>query len=170
VDVDANWLVTRELSLRASLNYDHARYTNYENAGCFPLQTVAQGCNAGQQNLDGWPLANAPKWTSNLAARYEAPISPEWIGFAEASDYYRSSVVFNTAADPHDKERGYSIFNLSAGVKTANGRWELTGYVDNVGDVHYADKTQQGANGAFYVNFLGYGSFRTWGVAVAAHF
>jgi iron complex outermembrane receptor protein len=170
VDVDASWLVTPEFTLTGSLSYDDARYTDYQNAGCYPLQTVAQGCVNQQQSLNGWPLSNAPKWTTNLTARYETALSPQWRGFLEANDFYRSSVVFNTAADPHDQERGYSIVNLSAGFKSADARWDLTAYVNNVGDVHYVDRTQQTANGAFYVNFLSYGSFRTYGVALTAHF
>ncbi len=169
VDLDASWLVTPEFSVTGSVNYDNARYTDFKNSSCFSGETVAQGCIGGVQNLDGKALLNAPKTTSNLTARYEHPLSSTWRGFIQANDAYRSKVQFNQD-DPAAAQGGYNLVNLTLGVDSDDGRWNVSVYANNVLDKHYVDYIISNASGAFYTNRISYGDLQTFGIAVGAKF
>jgi iron complex outermembrane receptor protein len=170
VDVDASWRVTSNFTLSASVNYDHARYTDFANASCYPGQTAALGCVAGQQDLKGWPLANAPEWTTNVTARYETGLGRGWNGYVQANYEHRGDVVFNTTADPHERQNGYGLVNASIGLRSPGGRWGVSVFGNNLGDVRYVDRVNPQASGAFYVQSLSYGSLRTFGVALDTRF
>ncbi len=180
VDFDTNWRVTREFSLTGSVNYNHARFTDFPNAICYTGQTEAEGCIPGAtpgasstQNLNGFPLVNAPDWTSSLLARYEAPISSKMNGFFQATDAYKSTVHFDSR-DPLSVQGQVNLIHLATGVGTADEHWRVTLYVNNLFDKHFADNIGpgqgNGGGGVFYSNTLSQDMFRTEGISVDARF
>ncbi|MDP9084890.1 MAG: TonB-dependent receptor [Pseudomonadota bacterium] len=173
VDVDVNWLVTQSFSVAVNAAYDHARYTDFTNASCYNfLETPAQGCSAQKQNLNGHPLASTPKETLNVMGRYEHPLSAQWRGHFQAGANYRSGVNFSPLGDPALVQGGYTVANLSAGLGTADGRWDLSVNANNVFDKHYVDRIGPApvAGTFFTLNNIGYDDLRTFGVALTAHF
>ena len=170
LDLDANWVVTPELSLLANLTYDDARYTDFKNATCNVNQSAAQGCVNSRQNLDGHPLATTPKVTTNLTARYERPVSTAWRAYFQANHSYRSGVTFSTTDDPYARQGGYGLVNLSAGLNSADARWSISLYGNNVLDKAYVDNIAYLASGAFYINDISYQDLRNYGIALSAHF
>ena len=175
-NLDATWVVSPELQLMGNVAYDHARFTDYQNAACAPgvtgvgLPPAFPNCVNRQQNLDGYPLQDSPTWTTNLTARYERPLSPALHWYGQANDNYRTKVVFNTIADPHDVQGSVNLVNLSAGLKASNGRWNVSVYGNNVTNTHFVDRIANADSGAFYVQQMSYGDLRVYGAAVEMHF
>jgi iron complex outermembrane receptor protein len=125
---------TRDLSFGGSLAYVDARYGNIL-VSCSAFRTVA-GCNAVGAafllNLDGQQFQNAPRWTSTLNATYDTAVSERLRVFVRGDLQYRSRVFFSFARDPLTEQPGYTLFNASAGLRTADDRFSLTVYGKNL--------------------------------------
>ena len=168
--LNANWFVTRSFSLAGTANYDHARFTNFKNASCYSAtQTVAQGCVDGSQDLSGHMLANTPKTTVGLTARYQQPLGEKFMGFVQANDTYHSAEIFSSLGDPGTVQGGYSLVNVSAGIDTTDGRWGVSVYGNNVFDKHYVDLILA-SGGVQYLNDISYNDLQTFGIALTAKF
>ncbi len=123
-------------SISAGGAFNDAIMEDFPNAGCFPRQTVAQGCVGGVQDLSGKPLFNAPKWNFNVNAQYEFPLGDTLTGFVNGGYRWQSGVIFNLLQDPDSVQRAYGIANLSTGIKGEH--WKVTGFVNNLFDRSYA--------------------------------
>ncbi|MDP9082540.1 MAG: TonB-dependent receptor [Pseudomonadota bacterium] len=167
--LDVNWQAPSGLQLTENFAYTHARFTDYLNASCYPNEPAPR-CTAATQNLNGWPLANAPRASNNVTARFERPLVSNLSWFGQVNDNYRSSVVFNTIADPHDQQGAVNLINLAAGLNAASGRWGVSLYGNNVANRQFVDRIANSASGAFYVQQKSYADLRTYGAAVNIHF
>jgi iron complex outermembrane receptor protein len=128
--------IVGDFSLSGGGAYNRAIMEDFPNAGCFPRQTVAEGCVANVQDLSGKPLFNAPKWNFNLNAQYEFPLGETLSGFVNTAYRWQSEVIFNLLQDPDSVQDAYGVANFSAGVKTEH--WKLTAFANNVLDESYA--------------------------------
>eukprot|EP01037_Dinobryon_pediforme_P021353 gene21353-22200_t len=76
VELDASIRPVTGLSLGLNGAYVNARYTDFNNAACYPLEpslpvgsALQPGfCVNGVQTLNGFPLAQSPKWSYNASA------------------------------------------------------------------------------------------------------
>ena len=91
------------------------------------------------QDLVGATLPNAPKWRSNLSARYEAAVpSTELVGFIQVSLVNQSKVNFTLERDPFTVQKAYTTVDASVGVGRQDGRYRLSVFVKNLTDQSYA--------------------------------
>jgi len=74
------------LALNAAVNWNRARFIDFDNAQCWGGQTIADGCDRlrnpatgrfNAQDLSGRPLTRAPEWTANFGFDYEFPIGAD---------------------------------------------------------------------------------------------
>jgi iron complex outermembrane recepter protein len=101
------------------------------------LQTVAQWCVGGQQDLFGKPLFNAPKWNFSANGEYDVPVSyHNWKPFVTGSVRWQSQVVFNLLQDPDSVQKAYSLSDLAVGAQDEH--FKLTVFCNNVFDKSYA--------------------------------
>lgn len=172
VDLTAAWAVTRALTLTASATYDHARYTDFKGASCYTGQTLAQGCSAiGIQDLSGHTLPDTPKTSGSVTGRYEQPLSSLFTGYVQLNANYRSAVNFSSLGDPLTVQGGYTLVNANMGVNTADGRWGVSIYGNNLLDRHIVDNIAANSSGNVVLfNDIGYDDLQTFGIAVTAHF
>jgi len=141
--------VIGDLTLSGGGAYDRAVMERFPNATCFTLQTAAQGCVAGQQDLSGKPLFNAPKWNFSFNGQYDAPVSfHDWHPFVTGSIRWQSQVVFNLLQDPDSVQPSYSLFDFAIG--TQNDHLKLTAFCNNVFDKRYA--LTRGRTGVFNIS------------------
>lgn len=145
------------LTLAGSAAYIDARYGNIL-VSCSAFRTVP-GCTpsgaAFLLNLDGQQFQNAPRWTSSLNGTYDFAVSNSLRAFIRGDMQYRSSVIFSFARDPLSRQGGYTLFNLSAGVRTADDKISLTLYGKNLSDVDYSLLTTRSALIAGSTQYLG---------------
>lgn len=133
VEVDARWQATPELLLTASTTYLDAKVTNWPDAGVNGANNVAV-----PTDLAGARLANAPTWQSNGAITYERPVSETLHGFATADveqrSFYSGGILALNAATGVP---GYALLGARAGVKAADGKWQVSLWVRNLADKYY---------------------------------
>jgi iron complex outermembrane receptor protein len=140
------------LTLNASVNWNRAHYKELA-LGCYPNQTVAQGCNQDpvtvpatathgttrylEQNLNGVQMIRAPEWSANFGFDYEFPVSSNWkLKFSnnnQVSSEYPSFLALNRP-NRDNFQRGYIKFDASLALKSDDGRWEFSLIGKNLGD------------------------------------
>ena len=166
------WKPVAALRLSAAVAYSDATFTSFTGAACYPGQTVAQGCVAGQADATGNSLANAPKLTASVAADYKAEVSGSLAAFVHADAYSRSTVNFSANGDPNTIQNGYQIANMSIGLGASDERWKASIYCRNCFDkrfVSYIESNPGGAVGDYDQSFA-IDSFRAVGASIDVRF
>jgi iron complex outermembrane receptor protein len=147
VELDTSARIGDDLNLTGSVAYLDAKYTSYEQAQCYPLQTQAQGCipavvapatpvHPAYQVLTGARAIQAPKWKFAIAADYSPSLGGNLKGIMQANWQYQSGVYY-VAEDPQTFQKAYSIVNLNLGVRDKDRKWEIVAFVNNLFDVQY---------------------------------
>jgi iron complex outermembrane receptor protein len=104
---------------------------------CYRFTGQAAGLN--RQNVESGALPNAPDFRANLTARYETPLgSTGYEGVVQGSVVHQSDVLFSLEQDPISRQKAYTTVDASAGVRTGDGRYQLTVFVRNLFDQSYA--------------------------------
>jgi iron complex outermembrane recepter protein len=146
------------LELFGAINWNHARFTSFPNAPCFGGQTFAEGCNLapslvgtnfpniaftdpavlggqpfryGGQDLSGSRLGRSPDWSANMGFHYEIPVGSMTLGLG-ADAQFSSKYLTNIGGDDTLFQKAFAKFNLSASLKGAGNRWELSFIGNNV--------------------------------------
>jgi iron complex outermembrane receptor protein len=155
--VDFDWSYrprsTPGLELRAAVNWNHARFTEFNNAPCFGGQTIAEGCNAlprvitnpaeiaaghfvidpvtgarvrfTASDLKGSPLVRAPNWQAVVGANYETPLGQN-LTFSVGGDVQYSSSFPTILGKRRDFfQNAYAKLNLHVSMKGKSDGWEL---------------------------------------------
>ncbi len=135
------------LTMRLAANWNHARFTQFNNAECSGGETIADGCNLDlnpstgfyqAQNLAGLPLPKAPDWQLNAGVNYEMPIGHGWrVNFGATGDY--SSKFLNDLGNRPDMYQT-AFFKLGANItaKSEDGMYELSLIGNNLTDKYTA--------------------------------
>jgi len=139
VQGSVEWSALDQLTLRANVGYNRAKYESYANAQCYPGQTAALGCTGtpAVQNLEGKALLRAPELTYSLGADY----SPRWIAGWDTSLSIQGSYSdsFQTATDYAPGGFQDSFWLLNAGVRVGpdDGSYEISVVGRNLTDEYY---------------------------------
>jgi outer membrane receptor protein involved in Fe transport len=116
-----------ELELRARLTrqFDLATGVAYTNS------VIDEGA-PGVEAQPGDRVLHTPKWTVNVSANYERPLSSGGKLFARADYQWRDRQYASFSAIPGQVEDPYGVTNASVGF--AHNRWSLRLFVDNIGN------------------------------------
>ena len=128
-----------DFSFSGGVTYTDAEILSFPVAQCYPGQTVAQGCfgTPARQNLKGFRPAQAPVWKVSVNGEYTPTLTPSLQGLLQVAYTYQSKFNFGLNSDPETLQRAYGIANLSLGVRSSEGRWEVAGFVNNLFDKLY---------------------------------
>ena len=141
VEIEGAFHLTPSFSLSGGASYVNAAFTRFPNAPCYAGQVAAQGCvftPAGAfYDISGTSPPNAPHWSANLAARYEAG-GKVVRRFAEGRVSYKDDVHFGLGRNPADIQPGFSLVNLSAGAEHVRSGLSIQIYARNVFDKTFA--------------------------------
>jgi iron complex outermembrane receptor protein len=137
LESDIHAQVTDNLSLFSSAVFNEAYNESNPNGVCpIEVSNVKTTCD-----LTGRPLAGASKWNVSFGGEYDYPL-PE-IGNTQTTAYFggnlelRSS-FYSTADDSaFSKVPGYGLGNIDFGIRQADGRWDLSGWIHNFTNEHY---------------------------------
>lgn len=138
VEVETSLRANDDLNLNGAVTYLDAKYTSFDAAQCYPLQTAALGCvgTPTRQNLTGTRAIQSPKWKFNVGADYSPRLSEVLRGVAQVNWQYQTKVYY-TPIDPQTVQPSYSIVNLGLGVRDEQRRWEVVAFVNNAFDKQY---------------------------------
>jgi iron complex outermembrane receptor protein len=133
VELEAIATPARGLTLRANGSFNDASYLRYTNAPC-PPEKSGTFCDLSGRNA----LVNAPRWIGNLGVQYARGVSDGLQGFVNANYAYRSSTYGTLDASEYARIPGYSVSNLSLGVRSTRGAaWDVSVWVKNAFDKQY---------------------------------
>jgi iron complex outermembrane receptor protein len=158
IEMNATWEPTDNFSLVASALFLEAEFKEFDGVGCYPGQTLAQGCTPrtggrSLQDVSGGTLPNAPRWKFNVLPRYETSLKKGGSVFVQALASFQDEVIYNINQDPNAAQDAYTLVDLSAGYKTDDGRYTLTFFVKNALDEFYVstvDSTFLNDPGGYY--------------------
>jgi iron complex outermembrane recepter protein len=95
IESDILWRATHDLTLHASINYNHGRFDSFENSPCYAGQVT--GCtSAGTQSLSGTRLPYSSDWTELVGFTFDRVLTGQYRFTFGSSAQYLSSV--NTSA------------------------------------------------------------------------
>jgi iron complex outermembrane receptor protein len=141
VELEGVWRPIDPLTL--SLNYSYLNATIADAGGCIldsvdpqAIQAGAntQGCTvAGTQNIKGQQLPESPPNKISFNALYTFKFDPGDLTLSGSVIWkdVTYDAVFNR---PYDKQSPYSLVNLRATWASANGRYNVIAFIDNVFD------------------------------------
>jgi iron complex outermembrane receptor protein len=118
-------------------------------SGCDYLPTtngavrVANGTGSAQ-NLNGFTMGRAPKWTGSAGFNYDRKINPQIRLTLNGIASYSSSYHANQLYDPRALQSAFWIYNASVGLHAVNNRWSLALVGRNLTDELF--KTGVGGN------------------------
>jgi outer membrane receptor protein involved in Fe transport len=122
VEVNLNYVVSPELSVRAAVVYVPLRYSKYPSAPCYPGQV--SGCNDGTQSLNGQSFGGPPL-TLNFGGTYDRPVtSTLGIMFNGDVEVYNTTPLIALA--PFTSTPGHAIANATARLYQLNGLWSFS--------------------------------------------
>lgn len=133
VEIDAVARPTEFLTINFGASLIDTEFTDFVTT-CYPGQTVAQGCVAGQFQAKGLAPTNAPKFTSTLQALYDIPVGADTLTL-EGNWFHRSGVNFSPNGDPGTKLGDVDIFGASVTYQF-NDRYRLSVFCKNCANKH----------------------------------
>ncbi|WP_165927148.1 TonB-dependent receptor [Sphingomonas sp. BK235] len=158
VELDARVAPLDGLTLTAAGTYNDARYVTYRAAPAQYLNSYL-----GLIDLSGRTASGAPKWALTGTAEYvhHAGAHELYVG-GDAS--YRSGFYAAVNLDPYSWVPGYALAGLHAGVRDAEGHWDLSAWVRNLtGTDFYNTKA---VNNTYGLVFAALGEPRTYGITL----
>lgn len=132
------------LSINASVNWNNSKYKQLA-LGCYPNQTVAQGCDQNpvpvtptatnpatvrflEQNLSGQRLIRSPEWSANFGFDYQMPVGSGMTLKLTSNNQYSSSYSSFLALNRPNRDniqRSYFKIDASIAIGAEDDRWEL---------------------------------------------
>ncbi|MCP3731378.1 TonB-dependent receptor [Sphingomonas sp. MG17] len=165
VDLDAEVVITRGLSLNGGFSYIHGEFKSFPLAdhiipvpGCTPPPGGICPYEAA-----GNKLPQTPTTSFNLGGSYE--IETEFGSIALNATYYRSGKYFG-AADNVAFQPAYDLINASISWTDPNGKLSVKLWGKNLGDTAYTTSLIEGFTGLD----VSQGYPRTWGVTAGFKF
>ncbi|MFZ2869812.1 TonB-dependent receptor [Zavarzinia sp.] len=138
-EIDAALQISPALGIRASLAYNETEIQSYPDAPCPPDVHVSSG-EACVVNLAGHELEGAPRWTAAVGFDYTRPLGSwrgdDLEGFI-GGDFNYVSAYKTEASSDYTRVKGRGITNLKVGLRSADRRWSLALWANNLFDVNY---------------------------------
>jgi len=168
------------LSARLAVNWNHARFTKFDNAPCSGGQTVSEGCNllptevtdpdaiaAGEfvlepgtgrpvkynaQSLGGLPLPKAADWTIVAGLDYEMPVGNGLRMNFGVNGQYSSKFLKNLGRRNDFFQPAFAKLNANLGISAESGAWEVALIGNNLTNKFTAGNCTQfsGATGQIF--------------------
>jgi iron complex outermembrane receptor protein len=162
IDLDTTVKLTRSWSLQASLEWLHARYTNFPNDPSY-IPAPAGGNNLITINGSGFHLCNAPDFSAYAAADYSTTVAAGTLD-VNVNLSYNSGYYW----DPDDRLRQPAFALLGGYVNWTDGKgkWSYRLWGNNVTSRHYYTYEDAFAFGDIYSPAMP----ATYGVAVERKF
>ena len=156
VEIESSYAPRGDLYLTAGVTYTDARY--------------GDGLVAANAHLAGKRLTQSPLWQSSVSGFFERDLpGTGWRFLANANWSYIGEVNTGSDLDPEKFRKGFGLVNAQAGVRSLDGRYEVTAWGRNLADrqmnILVFDSVFQAGSWHTWVN-----PPRTFGLRVRANF
>jgi iron complex outermembrane receptor protein len=150
-NVELQWLATPNDLFTAQIEYlkatfDQFSYDIASQAAPLPgfqttcAVTTPSPAGVGQTRVDcsGKPFTRAPEWTALVAYQHIFPLGGGAQIVAGADVKVMSSFFIATDYIANERQKSSAVANANLGYEAPNGRWSLTAYARNLGNVAVA--------------------------------
>ena len=160
---NVTWRVSEPLTLGVAAGYLNAKYKHFAVTDATVLVPF---------DLSGSVMLNSPKWQLSLTANLDQPINDKFRLVANAVGSHVSGVLFQPSGAPglipDATAPGYWVANLRVGVRTADDKYGLAVFANNLFNEGYA--TYGSSSAASGGNLLTWGNPRIVGVEATTKF
>jgi iron complex outermembrane recepter protein len=122
VELEAQWIVTRDLRLGAEATYLDAHYLDYRNASPTALQQL-DGMKV--QDLSGHPTEFAPRNSGTLTATYSPTLPGGYHLTTEVSELFSASYFLSGVDDKLVQQGDYSRLDARITFATPSENWNV---------------------------------------------
>jgi iron complex outermembrane recepter protein len=137
-----------------------------------PAAPISPGCNAANPiDLTGNRFPRAPRWTLSSYIGYTVDLGGSGSLGARVDARYQSLTYFTQFNRPLISQAGYSLFNARVSWASANERFGLSAWVNNLTNKLYFNEVLE--SGAFNPQLVGQGYVappRTYGLTASVRF
>lgn len=127
VEGSVNWRVSPPLTLSVNAGYLNAKYKSFENTDTTILVPF---------DFSHTRMINSPKFQLSLGANLDQALSSEWRFVSSTTISHSSSTLFAQSGAPgvlpDATGKSYWLANVRLGVRTANDRWGISVYANNL--------------------------------------
>jgi iron complex outermembrane receptor protein len=146
VDLDLTYRVPKVegLTATASVNWNHARFTDLRKVPCWGGQTIAEGCNdvlnattgrfTAQGDLSGLQLVRAPEWQGNLGVSYGMPIGDALKMDFGVDGQYTSEYPAALMKRADAIQKSYTLLNANVAAGDPDDVWQVAVIANNITD------------------------------------
>ena len=167
VEVEALAQPADWLTLDGNATYQKVEFGSFRSGPCPEAVLIPDGDRAGTCNITGNNVVNAPEWTLRAGAMVEKNFS-SISAFLRGDVTYRSKQDTDATNDIFYKQTNFTLVNLRGGIRSPDGTWELTAWVDNLTKEEYI---KLGFAGTLQNNKFAYPNEpRTYGLTVRTEF
>jgi outer membrane receptor protein involved in Fe transport len=147
-EADASLRAAQGLNLNAAIGLADTKYSSFPNANCRPGQTAAQGCIdiinpvtnvriGGRQDLSGFPLPLAPKWSGSAGFDWTHELTDSLKLEIDGGATYQSKIYVTPEDDPNQSQKGFWLFNARIALGSINKFWEVALVGENLTNKTY---------------------------------
>jgi iron complex outermembrane receptor protein len=130
--------LTDHLSFHGDIALLDSKFLDYRDAPCSPVQSALAPSSGGAitcpNDLTGERRANAPKWSGSVGADYSRDVGSDLVFDAGVNVYFRSKYFLQSIPEDLTSQSGFSKVDLTFGIRDADDRWEVQGFVQNLTD------------------------------------
>ncbi len=126
-ELTTRWSPNRDWMLEAAGTYLDARFARYQTVN---LKIPALGV----LDLRGNPLPQAAKFKGRVSGEYGFDLGKRLRATARIDALWQDRIYFSAFRDPLASQRGFAWLKARVAVATADGRYEVAAYVDNLTD------------------------------------
>ncbi|MEL7030384.1 MAG: TonB-dependent receptor, partial [Pseudomonadota bacterium] len=138
IEAEFKALLTDNFQLDGTLAYLNTEFDEFCTNDTRDLTRPIDNVNCpGTPNLAGNELPRSPDVQANLAATYSQEVMTNIDGFARFEWQYTGDQFFSVFNRENIAQDAFSVFNASAGVGDADGRWSLRVWGRNLFDEEY---------------------------------
>ncbi len=150
-NVELQWLATPNDLFKVQVEYLKATFDqfSYDIASqAAPIPGIQTTCTVttpspagpGQTRVDcsGKPFTRAPEWTALIAYQHIFPLAGGAQIVAGVDAKVMSSFFIATDYIANEQQKESAVVNINLGYEAPGGRWSLTGYARNLGNVAVA--------------------------------
>ena len=113
------------LTFKADVAYLIAKYTQYPNAPCTPVQAFQAGGGACTQDLSGVRRSFSPRYSGTVSLAYNYPITEKLEINVDGNVYFTSWYFNQPNGDPTTRSDGYAKLDARIALGARGGHWQL---------------------------------------------
>jgi iron complex outermembrane receptor protein len=144
LETEFSALVTKDFTIRANVDWEHARYSKFLDYASFIPGTA--GNIPTSIDASGNHMQRAPDWIGSLGGEYRIHMPNDAITTARLNWFYNGSFFWDASNNPITRESAYNTLDGSITYTAAGGHWDVAVWGKNLTDTYYR-------NGLLYNQF-----------------